>query len=83
LICGRRPPNELHHLISRAQGGADCEGNIVALCQRDHAMIEARDPVAGMILASALDDLSYAYVIEHFGESFFERRLGVVYTRVA
>ncbi len=81
LICGHAPPNELHHLIARSQGGADCEGNLVPLCQTDHALIEARDPIAGRMLAAALDDLSYAYVIEHFGESFFERRLGVVYAR--
>lgn len=80
-VCGAAPPNQLHHLIARSQGGADTEANIVALCQRDHALIEARDPVAGLILAGALTDLEYAYCVDHFGESFFERRLGVVYSR--
>ncbi len=80
-VCGKPPPNELHHLIARSQGGADCEGNIAALCSACHAKIEARDPVAGLALAVALDDLSYAYVVERFGESFFERRLNIIYER--
>ncbi len=80
-ICGKLPPNELHHLISRAQGGADTEANLVPLCQTDHAFIEARDPIAGMILASSLTDEEYSYAVYHYGEGFFERRLGIVYAR--
>ncbi len=80
-ICGKLPPNELHHLISRAQGGADSESNLVPLCLIDHAFIEARDPVAGMILASSLTDAEYAYCVDRYGEAFFERRLGIVYSR--
>ncbi len=81
LICGHAPPNELHHLIARSQGGADTEANLVPLCQTDHALIEARDPIAGRMLAAALTDAEYAYCIEHYGEAFFERRLGIVYSR--
>jgi hypothetical protein len=51
------------------------------LCSADHAQIEVRDPIAGQRLAESLTDAEYAYAVEHFGESFFERRLGVVYTR--
>ncbi len=80
-ICGHAPPNELHHLIARSQGGADTESCLVPLCQTDHALIEARDPIAGRMLAAALTDAEYAFVVEHYGESFFERRLGIVYSR--
>ncbi len=81
-VCRKAPPNELHHLIARSQGGADTEGNIVSLCRSCHARIEARDPLAGEILAASLTDAEYAYTHDHFGESFFERRLGIVYSRV-
>ncbi len=80
-ICGKLPPNELHHLISRGQGGADTESNLVALCQTDHALIEARDPIVGRMLAAALTDEEYSYAVYHYGEAFFERRLGIVYSR--
>lgn len=82
LVCGNRPPNELHHLIARSQGGSDTEGNIVPLCRRCHLHVEERRPAACRMLAAALDDLSYAYVVEHGGENFFERRLGITYERV-
>lgn len=81
LVCGASPPNELHHLIPRSQGGADTEGNIVPLCRDCHRRVEAHDSETCHALAVALDDLAYAYVVEHGGESFFERRLGVRYSR--
>ncbi len=80
--CLVAPPNELHHLIARSQGGSDTEANIVPLCLDCHAKIEARHRDAGHILACSLSDLEYAYVVEKYGEAFFERRLGVVYSRV-
>lgn len=81
LVCASPPPNELHHLIPRSQGGSDTEANIVPLCHRCHMHVEERRPAACRMLAVALDDLSYAYVIEHGGENFFERRCGLVYER--
>ncbi len=81
-VCGRPGPNELHHLIARSQSGADTESNCVPLCPADHARIEARDGLSGHALAASLTDAEYAYCVEHYGEAFFERRLGISYTRV-
>src|SRR4051794_8813546 len=45
-VCGGNPPNELHHIVSRAQGGPDTEANIVPLCSEDHGRITAYDRAA-------------------------------------
>ncbi len=79
--CLAAPPNQLHHLISRSQGGSDTEANIVALCLHCHAKVEARNRDYCRLLAESLRDAEYAYVIHHYGEAFFERRLGVRYER--
>ncbi len=51
------------------------------LCLDCHAKIEDRHRDAGHILACSLSDMEYAYVVEKYGEAFFERRLGIVYER--
>ncbi len=79
--CGHRPPNELHHLIARSQGGSDTESNIVPLCRLCHGRVENRDEPECSQLALSLTDFEYAYVITTYGEAFFERRLGVKYER--
>ncbi len=81
-LCGAPPPNDLHHVLSRGQGGDDVAPNVVPLCARDHDLVERRDPAACMALAVSLTDEEYAYAVDTFGESFFERRLGIVYSRV-
>lgn len=80
-VCNAPPPNELHHLIARSQGGGDLEDNIAPLCQEHHAAIENRDALDGKRLAESLTDAEYAYVVNTFGEDFFERRLGIGYVR--
>ncbi len=79
--CGSPPPNDLHHLIHRSQGGSDVADCVVPLCSACHELVERRDPDACLALALSLSDREYAYVHDTFGESFFERRLGIVYTR--
>lgn len=80
-VCTAPPPNEMHHLIPRSQGGNDTEANIVPLCGVCHDLIERRDPIAGMKLAISLTDAEYAFMVHHGGEGILERRLGVIYTR--
>ena len=80
-VCDKPPPSHLHHLIYRSEGGADTEGNIVPLCIGCHELVHAGARAECEILAGriVLDDLAYAYVVEHGGEGWFERRLGVSY----
>lgn len=82
-VCGAPPPNELHHLIPRAQGGSDTESNITPLCRDCHGLVERRDEGSCARLAEALTDHEYSYVVESYGEGFFERRLGIKYERAA
>jgi 5-methylcytosine-specific restriction endonuclease McrA len=37
--CGRREQLEVHHLLSRAQRGADTELNLIALCALCHSQL--------------------------------------------
>lgn len=61
-ICGTPPPNELHHLYSRARGGDDVAANLVPLCTVDHDRVTCLDPVALRVLFAALTDVEYEYV---------------------
>lgn len=86
-VCGRAGRNNLHHLIPRSFGlAAWSEANLAPLCGSGtsgcHGLVEIRDAWACRRLAESLSDAEYAYVVEHYGEGFFERRLGVVYARV-
>ena len=80
-VCGDAPPNELHHIIARSQGGSDVADNIAPLCHGCHGFITRRNqPTIKAFLASLTDD-EYAYAIEHGGEDFFERHYGLRYER--
>ena len=35
--CGRREGLDVHHIVSRAQGGSDQERNLITLCRSCHA----------------------------------------------
>jgi 5-methylcytosine-specific restriction endonuclease McrA len=70
-------PIEFHHLVSRAQGGDDCEDNVVPLCPSDHGYVTGRDPAALRALAESLTDSEYAYVVGKLGESGPARLFGV------
>ncbi len=81
--CLAPPPNQLHHVISRAHGGADTEANIIPLCLYCHQKITEHDAEMSRIVVARLDDSEYSYAIEHGGEGFFERAYGLKYVRAA
>lgn len=81
-VCGGAPPNELHHLVPRAQGGADTESNLVPLCHEDHRRVTRYDREACAALRVALSDSEYAYANDMLGEARFESRYPVRYERV-
>ena len=64
--------NQLHHLVSRAKLGSDCESNIVPLCGECHRRVTAYDREACAMLRRNLTDAEYAYANEILGEGRFE-----------
>ena len=34
--CGRRDQLQIHHIVHRSQSGADCDDNLVTLCNKCH-----------------------------------------------
>lgn len=60
-VCGDNG-TELHHLVSRAQGGDDVEANLVSLCTPHHTKLEAGDMHVAMRLRLHLSELERAYV---------------------
>lgn len=81
LVCGTKPPNELHHILPRDRGGEDKAKNICALCRICHDRIELRQPDAVRKFLAALDDDTYAYVVTNGGEDVWERVYGLRYSR--
>lgn len=82
-VCAAPAPNELHHIVSRAQGGSDTESNIMPLCRTCHGLVEHRDPGACRLLVESLTDAEYSYAVHRGGEGFLERRYGIRYERAA
>lgn len=85
-ICGGAPPNELHHLVPRSQGGDDRNANIVPLCHDCHGRVTRYDREACAVLRANLattpsrrpeDGDEYAYCVETLGEARFEARYPV------
>lgn len=74
------PATELHHLLSRAQGGDDVAENLVGLCQDCHEAVTQRNESALRLLAYGLEDAEHAYLAMKCGEDFSERLFGVTYT---
>lgn len=64
---------QLHHLVPRAQQGADTESNIVPLCRVCHDRVTRRHREACATLRRNLTDAEYAYACERLGEDLFER----------
>lgn len=94
-VCGGAPPNELHHLIPRSQGGDDQNANLVPLCHDCHskvtrydreacaalrANLQWRDPKGAHPLESGDE---YAYMVGKKGEGWVEDRYPVRYERVS
>lgn len=80
-VCGAPGPNQLHHIVSRAQLGADTEANIAPLCAVCHKAVTERDRAACRALIESLDDAEYSYALHKGGEDFFERAYRLVYSR--
>lgn len=83
-ICGSQGSNgrlyghiQLHHVVSRQDGGDDVEANIVPLCPVDHTYVTQRDRGACLVLIAALEPEEWAYMIERGGEDYPERAYGV------
>ncbi len=60
-VCEAPPPNELHHLVSRAALGDDVAENIVPLCPVCHDAITCRDTAAMLLLDASLSDAEHAF----------------------
>ena len=82
-VCGDQGANgrQLHHLVSRQDGGDDVPDNIVPLCPLDHAKVTQRDSGVALVLMLSLTDAEYAYLIERGGENYPERAYGLEYQR--
>lgn len=80
-VCGGNPPNELHHLVPRAQGGADTESNLVPLCRDCHRRVTDYDREACAQLRLSLSDAEYAHAVDTLGEGRFESKYPVEYRR--
>jgi 5-methylcytosine-specific restriction endonuclease McrA len=72
---------QLHHVVSRAHGGADTADNIVPLCLPCHDAITRREPLPSYGMLLTLTDAEYAYMIERGGELYAERAYGLRYSR--
>lgn len=81
-VCQAPPPNQLHHTLSRAQGGSDTESAIVPLCAHCHRLVEDREPAACRALLVSLTDAEYSWLVEVGGEDVMSRRYGLTYERV-
>lgn len=76
-VCGGAPPNQLHHLVPRSQGGADTESNCAPLCSACHQRVTNYDREACALLRMSLTDDEYAYSVDKLGEGRFEARYPV------
>ena len=72
-VCGGLVGIQFHHLVPRAQLGADTEANLVPLCRVCHDAVTRRDREACAALRRSLTDSEYAYANERLGEDLFER----------
>lgn len=79
-LCGKLP-YELHHLLSRARGGADEAWNLVPLDRGCHDLVTNEDSATLRALAAALTDDEYAGLIEAAGEGAMERLFQARYER--
>lgn len=88
-ICGSQGSNgrlyghiQLHHIVSRQDGGDDVEANIVPLCPVGHTYVTQRDRGACLVLIASLAAEEWAYMIERGGENYPERAYGVTLGRI-
>lgn len=60
-ICNGRW-SDLHHILSRAQGGDDVVANLAPLCRECHTAVEERKIVTRSLLRGALLPSHYEYL---------------------
>lgn len=66
-----------HHLVARSQGGDDVADNLVPLCVAHHDYVTNRDALTLRLLAEALTDAEYAYIVGKLGKGAMGRLFGV------
>lgn len=81
--CGSIGRTELHHLLSKARGGPNEAWNLCSLCPDCHLLVTNEDGATLRLLAERLTDEEYAGLVEHSGETVFERLFHVEYRRPA
>ena len=75
-VCGDRP-SELHHVVSRAQGGDDTADNLVPLCVGCHVLVTVMDRQALDALGRSLSLPERAYVVRRKSGEWLHQRYGV------
>jgi 5-methylcytosine-specific restriction endonuclease McrA len=61
-VCGIAAWTDLHHILSRSQGGDDDIVNLAPVCRPCHERIEARDPWARSQIRQALMPSNIEYL---------------------
>ena len=80
-VCTFRGAIQLHHLVSRQDGGDDVPDNIVPVCPGCHDALTRRVEAIGRLLLTRLSDAEYAYMVGRGEEDYPERAYGVRYER--
>ena len=76
-VCGDRP-SELHHVVSRAQGGDDTADNLVPLCVGCHVLVTVMDRQALDALGRALSLPERVYAARRKSPEWLFCRYGVI-----
>jgi len=72
LICGDAWRVELHHVISRAQGGDDVPANLVPLCAEHHRRITEHVGLARVDLRHSFSPETIRYCVMKVGAARFD-----------
>ncbi len=75
-VCTDRP-SELHHVVSRAQGGDDTADNLVPLCARCHLLVTVMDRDALLALGRSLSLPERTYAARRKSGEWLRQRYGV------
>ena len=80
-VCFKRGTIQMHHLVSRQDGGDDVADNIVPICPEDHDALTRRVPAISRLLLGHLSDAEYGYMVERGGTDYLRRAYGIEYAR--
>lgn len=75
-VCSDDFLPQLHHLVARSLGGDDVAANLVPLCGRCHAEVEAHAELACRALQLSLTDAELVYITEAKYAGYVGRRYG-------